>query len=240
MKYIINNSELRVYSAEDSCVFKKNGDQYGQLSNMSTGFPIRVNDISIRTTEALYQACRFPMNTEFQERIIKEVSPMRVKMISNSLKVSSREDWDSVRVKIMKWCINIKYAQNILTFGEVLNSTGSKYIVENSTKDNFWGAIPDADKKSFKGKNALGRLLMDLRQKFQSKRHLDLLYIEPPEIDDFLLFNEKIRPIDERLNYIKSVAHYWDLNQNLLNRDSNNDKWFNLGLNLNSNQTDLF
>ena len=167
---------------------------------------------------------------------------MRVKMISNSHKNESRADWEDIRIKIMKWCINLKLAQNILSFGEVLNSTGSKHIVENSSKDNFWGAIPDNKNELYTGKNALGRLLMDLRQKFQGKSWLDLLYVEPPEIDNFLILGEEVKVIDERINYLRSLVKYWDINCESLTIDLNNKevKFYNLGVNLENKQTGLF
>lgn len=239
MKYDIEKSELRTYLISESCIFKKNNEEYGGLSNMATNYPIIVNDIKIRTTEALYQACRFPYNSEIQKIIIAEPSPMKVKMISNSNKLLSREDWDDIKVKIMRWCINVKLAQNILTFGELLNQTSSRYIVENSSKDNFWGAIPDKDENVFTGKNALGRLLMELRQKYQSKHWIDLLYITPPEIDDFYIFDLRVKIIDERQNFIESLASYWksydknfnlDVKSNLSSINSKTTKHFsNLG-----------
>jgi predicted NAD-dependent protein-ADP-ribosyltransferase YbiA (DUF1768 family) len=49
-------------------------------------------------------------------------------------------------------------------FGKELAETGDKNIVENSAKDSFWGAIPNEAKTQFIGINALGRLLMELRE----------------------------------------------------------------------------
>ncbi|MBS0645418.1 MAG: NADAR family protein [Verrucomicrobia bacterium] len=209
MKYKLDQKEIRVYHKENSCIFKKNNEEFGALSNMATGFPLRVNGVDIRTTEALYQACRFPHLPEIQEKILEQKSPMLVKMISNTNKKKSREDWDNVRLKVMKWCINIKLAQNFVSFGVALHETGLKNIVENSAKDNFWGAIPNEDETIFTGKNALGRLLMDLRQAFYSKDIYSLLFIEPPQISNFLLFHEPIGIIDERQNFLASLQNYW-------------------------------
>ena len=132
-----------------------------------------------------------------------------VKMISSKNKKKSREDWYEVRLKIMKWCISIKLAQNFVSFGSILHETGLKNIVENSAKDNFWGAIPDEDGTIFTGINALGRLLMDLRQAFYSKDNFSLLFVEPPQIKNFLLYNDPIGTIDERSNFVKWLLNYW-------------------------------
>lgn len=210
MRYEIDQPEIGVYHKENSCIFKKNNEEFGGLSNMASGFPLRVNGVEIRTTEALYQACRFPHLPEIQKKIIEQKSPMQVKMISNTNKKKSREDWDNIRLKVMKWCINIKLAQNFVSFGAVLHETGLKNIVENSAKDNFWGAIPNEEGTIFTGKNALGRLLMDLRQAFYGKDTFSLLFIEPPQIENFLLYNEPIRTIDERSNFISWLQNYWE------------------------------
>ena len=214
MKYIIDQKEIRVYSKENSCIFKKNNEQFGALSNMATGFPLCVNGIKIKTSEALYQACRFPHLPEIQQKIVEERSPMVVKMISNANKKKSRQDWDSIRLKVMKWCIQVKLAQNFILLGAMLHETGLKNIVENSAKDNFWGAIPNEGATMFTGKNALGRLLMDLRQAFYSKDSFSLLFVEPPHIQNFLLYEEQIKPIDERRNFINWLENYWRLSSN--------------------------
>lgn len=236
MKYNIKESEMRTYLAAKSCVFKKNNEKFGELSNMATRFPIRVNSLPIRTTEALYQACRFPHKPDIQRLILSERSPMKVKMSSNVHKMQSREDWEDVRIKIMKWCLNVKLAQNIVTFGSVLNNTGNLDIVENSSSDNFWGAIPNKEQVEFTGKNALGRLLMDLRQKWQSPNNLELLLIQPPEVNNLLLLGEQVGLIDERVNFISSLMKYWDLQCPI----TFDPKDFNLGSGLDSAQQSFF
>ncbi len=218
MKYNLEPRELRTYKKEDSCIFKKNNDEFGGLSNMATGFEIKINNNKIRTSEALYQACRFPHLPDLQERIFEQKSPMNVKMISNANKSKSREDWEDIRIKVMKWCLNVKLAQNFISFGSVLNETGLNNIVENSSKDNFWGAIPDENENIFIGKNALGRLLMDLRQTYYSKDKYSLLIVNPPKIENFIILNERINIIDERENYINSLLVYW---QNLAKKNLN-------------------
>lgn len=218
MKYNLEPRELRTYKKEDSCIFKKNNDEFGGLSNMATGFEIKINNNKIRTSEALYQACRFPHLPDLQERIFEQKSPMNVKMISNANKSKSREDWEDIRIKVMKWCLNVKLAQNFISFGSVLNETGLNNIVENSSKDNFWGAIPDENENIFIGKNALGRLLMDLRQTYYSKDKYSLLIVNPPKIENFIILNERINIIDERENYINSLLEYW---QNLAKKNLN-------------------
>ena len=90
----------------------------------------------------------------------------------------------------MKWCLRVKLAQNWLVFGDLLQQTGSKDIVEDSRKDDFWGAIKDANGE-FHGRNVLGRLLMELREKLQADPDR-LKQVEPVKLGEFTLLGESI------------------------------------------------
>jgi ribA/ribD-fused uncharacterized protein len=207
-KYDIPQDNIRIYSAINSIIFKKNNDEFGDLSNMSMKFPLKVNDINILNTEAIYQACRFPHLIDLQKKIILERSPMKVKMISNANKKYSREDWDTVKLKIMKWCLNIKLAQNFISFGYVLDATRDLSIVENSSRDNYWGAIPNEDASLYVGQNALGRLLMQLRDEYRSANKYSLLIVQKPQIENFTLYGKEIGQIDNRSKFINDLNIY--------------------------------
>lgn len=187
------NADLRTYHANDVISFRKTGEEFGGLSNMAPGFPLRIADVNIRTSEALYQSCRFPHRPEVQRIIVSEISPMTAKMRSKPYRNDSREHWDDIRVPIMKWCLRVKLAQNWAKFGDLLLRTGNKPIVEDSRKDEFWGAIKDSD-GNFKGCNVLGRLLMELREKLKSDPE-SLAYVLPVEIHDFRLLGRDITVI---------------------------------------------
>lgn len=199
--------EHKIYKANECCIFRKTKELYGGLSNMASGFPLKVNGIEILTSEALYQACRFPHLPDVQEKIIKEKSPMSAKMVSKPYRSNSRPDWDDTRIKIMRWCLRVKLAQNFFEFGKLLESTFDRPIVEESSKDDFWGAIRDKqDENILKGTNALGRLLMELRQFYNEKRYsYEMFVVEPLNIPNFKLFGKDIETIDERENFIKTV-----------------------------------
>lgn len=186
--------QMRTYRRAHSAIFLKTKERYGGLSNMAGGFPLRVNGILILTSEALYQTCRFPHRPELQRLIIEQRSPMTAKMKSKPHRRDSRPDWNRVRVAIMRWCLRVKLAQHWETFGELLQSTGDLPIVEQSRKDDFWGAKP-ADEQTLQGVNALGRLLMELRARFRSEPIDDLLQVAPPGIPEFLLDGHPIEQI---------------------------------------------
>lgn len=202
----------RTYKQSEICVFRKTKELFGGLSNMASGFPIKINGIQILTSEALYQACRFPHLPEVQKKIIAEKSPMTAKMVSKPFRENSRQDWDNLRTDIMYWCLKVKLAQNFIAFGQLLETTFDKPIVEDSNKDAFWGAIRDKKHEDvLKGVNALGRLLMKLRQEYNSPNRFDLLFVEPLNIPNFLLFDEQISVIDERQHFIESLYKHWKI-----------------------------
>lgn len=184
---------------------------------MAPGFPIRISDFNIRTSEALYQACRFPHKPDIQNVIIKEASPMTAKMKSKPYRKDSRVDWDEIRVPVMKWCLRVKLAQNWASFGELLLSTGDKPIVEDTQKDDFWGAIKN-ERGEFHGKNVLGRLLMELREKLKNDPET-LRYVEPVNLENFCLLGSEIpaitalepkRPTTRRSFSAEETLQLWD------------------------------
>lgn len=183
------DSHVRTYDRAESVVFLKTKEKFGGLSNMAGGFPIKVNSIGIATSEALYQACRFPNLPEVQRIIIGQASPMTAKMKSKPHRRDGRPDWDRVRVTIMRWCLRVKLAQNWEKFSELLLSTGTLPIVEQSRKDDFWGAKP-IDEQTLVGMNVLGRLLMELREEVRCGTPAAFLRVEPLPIPDFLLFGK--------------------------------------------------
>ncbi|MCW3780353.1 NADAR domain-containing protein [Defluviimonas salinarum] len=192
-------SQVRTYHRAASVVFLKTNERFGGLSNMAPGFPLRVNGVRIRTSEALYQACRFPHMPEVQQLIIGENSPMTAKMRSKPYRRVSRHDWDFVRVKIMRWCLRVKLAQNWREFGRLLLATGDRPIVEQSRKDDFWGAKV-ADDGTLVGMNVLGRLLMELREQLKGDEAESLRFIEPLAISEFLLFGQPIEAVQAAPN----------------------------------------
>ena len=66
-------SRIREYDRAKSAVFRKTKERFGALSNMAGGFPLHVNGVKIRTSEALYQACRFPTFRKFRTGLLLNV-----------------------------------------------------------------------------------------------------------------------------------------------------------------------
>lgn len=183
------------YRRDECAVFLKTTERFGGLSNMAGGYPLSINGIRVLTSEALYQACRFPHLPDVQKLIIGQASPMTAKMKSKQYRKDSRSDWDSVRVSIMRWCLLVKLVQHWEKFGNLLLSTGDRPIVEGSYRDPFWGAKP-VDQETLQGANILGRLLIELREKLRDPEAHKLWTVEPPSLPQFLLLNRQISVIE--------------------------------------------
>jgi len=193
------NSLLRTYVRGEVVVVYKTKEDFGGLSNMASGYPLQINGVRILTSEALYQACRFPHMPEVQREIIGQHSPMTAKMKSKPHRKDSRPDWDEVRYKVMRWCLRVKLSQNYEEFGRLLLATRNQPIVEQSRKDDYWGAkLAGETGDTLIGQNVLGRLLMELREKLKEDAEGALKTVPPLGIPDFLLMGKPIETVTAR------------------------------------------
>ena len=149
--------EPRTYPCDTSAAFKRSRDQYGKLSNMTGGFPLRVNGLTFQSPEGLYQALKFPGKPELQKRIGTQSSGMSAKTAAYDRNNKPMPGWDSVRVQAMVYTTAVKLAQHPNIFTKVLMETGTLHIVENSSRDSFWGAAPRSG--TYQGVNVLGKIL---------------------------------------------------------------------------------
>lgn len=187
------NIKEKIYNISECAVFSKTTAVYGGLSNMASGYSLFVNEINIANSEILYQCCRFPLFPKLQQDIISIENPMEAKALARKFDKYTRQDWEHVKVDIMRWCLQVKLIQNTETFSGLLLSTEDRSIVEYSTKDSFWGAIP-TEKDKLQGKNVLGRLLMEIRETVV-KQNQKLEIVPPLSIPAFLLFNNPIETV---------------------------------------------
>ena len=164
---------------EDCVVFYKVDEvlgnlPVGELSNMSGKFPLSIGGVRVRSTEALYQACRFPHEPGWQREILDAPNAMRAKMAAKKegrRKLHSRPDWEEIQVDVMRWCLRVKLAQHYRDFFvRLLDWTGQRPIVERSSKDRSWGAVMETD-GVLRGANQLGRLLSEVRDEARMVAH---------------------------------------------------------------------
>lgn len=186
---------MNSYNRSEVCPFSKAKEEWGCFGNMTGGHPFRINrNFLIYSSEALYQACKYPDYPEVQKEILEVKSGMGAKMVANHyVKTHIREDFDDVKEDIMEWCLRLKLA-NSKIFRDELLRTGNRDIVEVSHKDKFWGTVPRKDNPEIlEGQNILGKLLMKLREKLKSNENPNWYKkVSVPLIPNFRVLNSII------------------------------------------------
>jgi ribA/ribD-fused uncharacterized protein len=137
-------------------------DPFGAFSNMAIGFPMTLDGTPVPSSEALYQALRFPHLPDFQREILDQSAPVLSKRHAYARITDTRPDWDQVRVNVMRYVLRAKFGSAQGELLGLLRGTGDRPVVEISYRDDFWGARPVDGR--LVGRNVLGRLLMELRQ----------------------------------------------------------------------------
>jgi ribA/ribD-fused uncharacterized protein len=156
------------YPAEQTIGFTSTAAEWGIFSNFAKT-PMVVNGIEFACVEQLYHYIR--LNKEAERAEYLKVSPgMALKMKAKAFKKRGveRADWREIAVDVMRFCLNHKY-QASAEFRKALADSGSKYIVEDESnrkkRPDSWGAVLDTVTNEYYGKNIMGRLLMELREK---------------------------------------------------------------------------
>ncbi|HNC90546.1 MAG TPA: NADAR family protein [Anaerolineales bacterium] len=142
--------------------FYSTKDQYGGFSNFSR-HPFELDGKQWLTTEHYFQAQKFPGNEAYQEKIRLEKSPMVAARLGRSRAQPIRPDWEQVKDELMKAALLAKFRQN-KDIREILLSTGDAQLVEHTKNDRYWGDGGDGS-----GKNKLGLLLMEIREKLRQE-----------------------------------------------------------------------
>ena len=144
-----------------SSVFLKVQERFGGLSNMSNAHPYRDGGVEWGSTEAQFQALRFPDHPEIQEEVRRAHNAYAAKQVAYAHIDESRSDWEEVNLAAMAYVLTRKHDASPAFREELAEATkGGRTIVEWSRKSQFWGAAPDG--QALLGQNVLGRLLNQL------------------------------------------------------------------------------
>lgn len=136
------------------------GTEYDFLSNFYEA-EILWEGKKYKTVEHLFQA-RKTTNKEDHEYVRNSNNASIAKKRGKN-EIKCRKDWDSIRVQVMRECLELKFSQHA-DLQEKLIATGHARLVEgNWWNDYFWGVCKG------KGQNWLGQLLMELRTQLQIK-----------------------------------------------------------------------
>jgi predicted NAD-dependent protein-ADP-ribosyltransferase YbiA (DUF1768 family) len=161
--------------------FCRSEERWGKFGNMSgVGlnklFVLVEGDekISVECSESLFVCMKF--DNSLIENELRKLSGMSCKLSAKRFSNLIREDWDSVRIEVMRWVLRVKLFYNLDTFGKLLIESGDKEICEVSNymfdrKNNngkLWGVCPSREDNTIrKGNNWLGKLLVELREEFR-------------------------------------------------------------------------
>jgi ribA/ribD-fused uncharacterized protein len=135
-------------------------DDFGEFSNFA-GYPIKLDGKTWPTSEHYFQAQKFA-DQAYGEEIRKANSPMIAARLGRSRKQKLRNDWESVKVEVMRKAVVAKFTQHE-NLKELLLSTNDAKLVEHTTNDSYWGDGGDDS-----GKNMLGKILMEVREQLRT------------------------------------------------------------------------
>jgi ribA/ribD-fused uncharacterized protein len=139
--------EIRFYAATG---------EYGFLSNL---YPCRIvyDDREFRSAEEAYQFGK-PKDPEVAKWLVSSPAPRFCAIAAHALlSYDIKLDWQETKVERMKLVLRQKFEPGS-PLAVKLMATGDAKLVEASKTDSFWGTGPVN-----KGKNTLGRLLMEER-----------------------------------------------------------------------------
>lgn len=130
------------------------------LSNFSA-FRLMWAGIDFDTSEHAYHWEKFPRHDAARQMIRTARSAHEAFKVAERYKSYRRQDWDLVRVAIMKEVLRAKATQHEYVMRKLMQ-TGDRELIEDSWRDAFWGWGENRD-----GENMLGKLWMILRYEFR-------------------------------------------------------------------------
>jgi ribA/ribD-fused uncharacterized protein len=132
------------------------------LDNFSA-FQIEVDNIVFPTIEHAYHYYKFKdHDTRLAKSILTARSPHQAQKIAYANKDRQDPEWDNKKLELMEEFCRCKLNQHDYV-KEKLLSTSRLEIVEDSTKDDFWGWG-----KNRAGRNELGKIWMKLRNELMN------------------------------------------------------------------------
>ena len=146
-----------MYGPDHVIKFYRINDEYGDFSNFAP-YPIWLDNKLWKTTEHYFQAMKFT-DKKKQEKI-RAMDRPKDAAVNGRKWEGLRDNWEWIKESVMKTALRAKFDQHP-KLRELLFSTGSAKIVEHTARDSFGGDGGDGT-----GRNALGRLLVELREEY--------------------------------------------------------------------------
>lgn len=113
--------------------------------------------INYGSVEHFYQAAK-AITPEAAMKIVDAPTPADTKKLGK--KIKCRDDWEDVKVSVMRLGLRLKFTSNPDLMKKLLDTGDAILEEQNWWHDVYWGI----DEKTGEGKNVLGKLLMELRE----------------------------------------------------------------------------
>jgi len=139
--------------------FYSENQKWGEFSNFAL-YEITIGNKIWPTSEHFFQAQKFE-DKAYQEKIRKSKSPMKAAELGRSRKVKIKKNWDNIKDNMMYQVVLEKFRQHE-DLKTLLLDTKDAILVEHTEQDAYWG-----DGGNGKGKNRLGKTLMQVRNKLE-------------------------------------------------------------------------
>jgi ribA/ribD-fused uncharacterized protein len=138
-------------------------EDYHFLSNFAPA-QVTLDGMKFSTVEHAYQAAK-TLEPQEREQILGASTPGLARKMGR--KLALRQDWPAIKVKVMQDLVAQKFDGHP-DLVKLLLATGEAELVEGNTwHDNFWGDCRCPRCAGVTGQNQLGRLLMDVRERFR-------------------------------------------------------------------------
>ena len=126
-------------------------------------YPVRVvyKELIFDCVENAYQAAKAKNPNDRMQFVT--MTPFEAKAFVEAGHMEIRSDWDKVKIHVMTDLVRQKFTHSA-ELAQLLLKTGSQELIEGNTwGDIFWGVC------NGKGKNHLGKILMQIRQELSQK-----------------------------------------------------------------------
>ncbi len=135
-------------------------EEYGDFSNFAP-YPITIDGLRWPSSEHYFQAQKM-VEPKDRDSIRRAKTPAEAAKRGRDRSKRIRRDWESAKVDVMRRALDAKFRQHP-SLSTMLLATGDAKLVEHTENDDYWGDGGDG-----RGKNMLGRLLMELRSLLRS------------------------------------------------------------------------
>jgi len=129
--------------------------EYNWLSNFYHCH-VPLNGNFYRNAEAAFQAQK-TLDPDIRDEF-ERLDPLKAKRKGRRLEL--REDWEDVKVNIMKEVVKSKFMSNPELRNKLIATRDAELVELNSWNDRTWGVCS----KTNIGKNLLGKILMEVRK----------------------------------------------------------------------------